>query len=216
MRKIISQTANCAIKEKKKPYMSPKFRKPTQAERHAPKYLTENQIDHLIAVSQKCGATNEWIRKRNTLLIMMLFRHGLRRTEARNLHWNQINFEDAQIHIIRAKNGKLCVHPIPEREMRMLLKFKRMCPPSVYVFPRRDGGKLCDTTFRDILNKIGAHSNIPFRIHPHMFRHGCGFYLANKGIDTRAIQEYLGHRDIQNTVVYTDTAPNRFNNFWKD
>lgn len=86
----------------------------------------------------------------------------------------------------------------------------------VHVFPRSDGGILSETAFRHILNMIGEHSNIPFRIHPHMFRHACGFYLANKGVDTRAIQEYLGHRDISNTVVYTDTAPNRFNNFWKE
>lgn len=215
MPKTISHPANCAITEKKPPFKFPSFRKPTQAERHAPKYLTENQVNHLIEVAQTCG-TNDWKRKRNTLLLMMLFRHGLRRTEARNLHWNEINLEDSQIHITRAKNGKLCVHSIHEREMRMLMKFKRMCGDFVYVFPRSDGGRLSETSFRHILNKIGEHSNIPFRIHPHMFRHACGYYLANKGVDTRAIQEYLGHRDIQNTVVYTDQAPNRSKDFWED
>lgn len=89
MTQTISQKANCATIEKKKYSLPPTFRKPTQAERHAPKYLTENQVDHLIEVAQTYGK-NDWIRKRNTLLLMMLFRHGLRRTEARNLRWNQI------------------------------------------------------------------------------------------------------------------------------
>jgi site-specific recombinase XerD len=47
-------------------------------------------------------------------------------------------------------------------------------------------------------------------------RHACGFYLANKGVDTRALQQYLGHRNIQHTVRYTELTPHRFQNFWED
>ena len=49
-----------------------------------------------------------------------------------------------------------------------------------------------------------------------MLRHACGFYLANKGIDTRAIQQYLGHCNIQHTVQYTALTPQRFTDFWRD
>ena len=59
-------------------------------------------------------------------------------------------------------------------------------------------------------------AQLPFPVHPHMLRHACGFYLANKGIDTRAIQQYLGHRHIQHTVRYTELAPQRFRDFWED
>jgi site-specific recombinase XerD len=51
---------------------------------------------------------------------------------------------------------------------------------------------------------------------PHMLRHGCGFALANAGHDTRALQAWLGHRNIQHTVRYTELAPDRFKNFWRD
>ena len=51
--------------------------------------------------------------------------------------------------------------------------------------------------------------------HPHMLRHACGFALANKGHDTRALQAYLGHKNIQHTVRYTELSPTRFKNFWK-
>jgi hypothetical protein len=47
-----------------------------------------------------------------------------------------------------------------------------------------------------------------------MLRHGCGFALANAGHDTRSLQAYLGHRNIQHTVRYTELAPDRFKNFW--
>jgi site-specific recombinase XerD len=64
--------------------------------------------------------------------------------------------------------------------------------------------------------RAGLEANLPFPAHPHMLRHACGFYLANKGVDTRSIQHYLGHRNIQHTVRYTELAPNRFNDFWDD
>jgi type 1 fimbriae regulatory protein FimB/type 1 fimbriae regulatory protein FimE len=52
-------------------------------------------------------------------------------------------------------------------------------------------------------------------VHPHMLRHACGYKLANAGQDTRAIQGYLGHKNIQHTVRYTELSPNRFKDFWK-
>jgi integrase len=54
-----------------------------------------------------------------------------------------------------------------------------------------------------------------FPIHPHMLRHGCGYALANAGHDTRALQAYLGHKNIQHTVRYTELSPTRFKDFWR-
>ena len=73
-----------------------------------------------------------------------------------------------------------------------------------------------DRTIRHIILRAGLDAQLPFPVHPHMLRHACGFYLANKGIDTRAIQQYLGHRHIQHTVRYTELAPQRFRDFWDD
>jgi len=53
-------------------------------------------------------------------------------------------------------------------------------------------------------------------INPHMLRHACGFKLANEGHDTRSLQHYLGHKNIQHTVRYTELTSNRFDKFWKD
>ena len=66
-----------------------------------------------------------------------------------------------------------------------------------------------------LIQRIGEAAKMPFPIHPHMLRHACGFKLANDGHDTRALQHYLGHKNIQHTVRYTDMAPDRFKDFWR-
>ena len=63
--------------------------------------------------------------------------------------------------------------------------------------------------------RLGRRAGMPFQIFPHMLRHSCGFALANAGHDTRSLQAWLGHRNIQHTVRYTELAPDRFKLFWK-
>ena len=84
------------------------------------------------------------------------------------------------------------------------------------MFVSERGGTLHDSTVRKMVARAGELAGLPFPVHPHMLRHATGFYLANKGFDTRAIQAYLGHRNIMHTVRYTDLVPGRFNDFWKD
>jgi site-specific recombinase XerD len=70
-------------------------------------------------------------------------------------------------------------------------------------------------SFHALFGRIGVWAKMPFPIHPHMLRHGCGYALANAGHDTRALQAWLGHKNIQHTVRYTELAPDRFKNFWR-
>ena len=69
---------------------------------------------------------------------------------------------------------------------------------------------------RKLVQRGGQEAKLPFPVHPHMLRHACGYKLANDGHDTRAIQHYLGHQYIQNTVRYTQLSAQRFKDFWKD
>jgi len=75
---------------------------------------------------------------------------------------------------------------------------------------------MTDSAVRKLIARAGREADFDFPIHPHMLRHACGFYLANRGHDTRVIQHYLGHKNIQHTVRYTELAPDRFKDFWKD
>jgi site-specific recombinase XerD len=65
-------------------------------------------------------------------------------------------------------------------------------------------------SFHTLISRLGERARMPFPIHPHMLRHACGYALANAGHDTRALQAWLGHRNIQHTVRYTELAPDRF------
>jgi type 1 fimbriae regulatory protein FimB/type 1 fimbriae regulatory protein FimE len=78
-----------------------------------------------------------------------------------------------------------------------------------YVFRSERGGPLSPQIVQLIVARAGALAGLPFKVHPHQLRHACGFALAEEGTDTRLIQSYLGHRSIQNTVVYTETSARR-------
>jgi site-specific recombinase XerD len=66
-----------------------------------------------------------------------------------------------------------------------------------------------------MLQRAGETAGLALKVHPHMLRHACGFALANKGHDTRTLQAYLGHRNIQRTVRYTGLSANRFRGLWR-
>jgi site-specific recombinase XerD len=118
--------------------------------------------------------------------------------------------------VVRRKNGVDCTHPLRGPEIRALPQLQRDYPERAYVFVTERKGPLTASTVRKLVTRAGQKARIGLPVHPHMLRHGCGFKLANDGHDTRAIQHYLGHRNIQHTVRYTELAADRFNGFWKD
>ena len=148
---------------------------------------------------------------------MMAYRHGLRASELAGLRWDQIDLKAGALHVARRKNGSPSTHPLRGPELRALRSWKRqqdeMTP---YVFTSLRGGPLTVRTIHFVVAAAGKAAGIDFPVHPHMLRHATGFYLANAGQDTRAIQLYLGHKNIQHTVRYTELSPLRFKDFWKD
>jgi type 1 fimbriae regulatory protein FimB/type 1 fimbriae regulatory protein FimE len=92
----------------------------------------------------------------------------------------------------------------------------REYPDSPYLFVSERGAPMEPRTFRHIVARAGGEAGIKFPVHPHMLRHACGYKLANDGHDTRAIQHYLGHQNIQHTARYTALRSDRFNEFWRD
>ena len=76
-------------------------------------------------------------------------------------------------------------------------------------------GPFSTAGFARMLERAGTAAGLAFQAHPHMLRHACGFTLANKGTDTRTLQAYLGHKNIQHTVRYTELSPTRFKDLWR-
>lgn len=94
-------------------------------------------------------------------------------------------------------------------------RLKRESVPSPFVFVSERAAPFSAAGFARMVERAGVSAKLPFPVHPHMLRHACGFALANAGHDTRAVQAYLGHRNIQHTVRYTELAPTRFKDFWR-
>jgi integrase len=187
-------------------------RKPTNASRRTREYLTPQEVDRVIGAARKMGRH----AVRNTALILLIYRHGLRVAEAVALRWEAVDVQAGTIHICRVKQGRPAVHPLRGPELRALRQVRRMYPDTAYLFVSERGGPLTARAVHHIVQRAGQVAGLSFPIHPHMLRHACGFYLANRGFDTRAIQQYLGHCNIQHTVRYTALTPHRFAQFWDD
>jgi type 1 fimbriae regulatory protein FimB/type 1 fimbriae regulatory protein FimE len=186
--------------------------RPTNAELRTREYLTSDEIEALMTAARRTGRHGH----RDATLILIGFRHGMRVSELVALQWSQVDLRQGLLHVRRAKNGTPATHPLRGPEIRALRRLIRDYPETPYVFVTERRAPLTPSTVRHIVKRAGEKAGLGFPIHPHMLRHSCGFYLANIGADTRAIQCYLGHRNISNTVIYTQLAPQRFNRFWRD
>jgi type 1 fimbriae regulatory protein FimB len=177
-------------------------------------YLTGLEVERLIAAVR--GSRNE-IRDRCLLLLM--FRHGLRVSEACGLELEQVDTESRVLHVRRLKGGLSTTQPLRGEELRSIkawLKVRdRLKPEGKAFFVSEQLRPLHRSTVNLALKKYGELAALSVAVHPHMLRHACGFALADQGADTRLIQDYLGHRNIQHTVRYTATNPARFEKLWR-
>jgi len=182
------------------------------AELRTREHLTEREVDKLIEAAK----SNRW-GHRDATMILLAFRHGLRASELCDLQWTQVHFTSANLDVRRRKNGSPATHPLTGVELRALRRLKReQQPPSPYLFVSERGAPLSTEGFARLLQRAAKAAGLTIKVHPHMLRHACGFKLANDGQDTRSIQSYLGHKNIQHTVRYTELSPGRFKGFWRD
>jgi type 1 fimbriae regulatory protein FimB/type 1 fimbriae regulatory protein FimE len=184
-------------------------RKPKNADRRSREFLTPDEIELVIKAASSVGRH----RHRDSTLILVAYRHGLRVSELVSLRWEQVDLKQGLLHVRRKKNGTASSHPLHGPEIRAIRRIKRGYPSSPYLFTTERRGPLTTSTVRKILCRAGEVAGLNFPIHPHMLRHATGYKLANDGQDTRAIQHYLGHRNICHTVIYTNLSPDRFKNF---
>jgi integrase len=191
--------------------VEPILRRGTNASLRTREYLTPAEIEGLI-VAAKDGRWGH----RDATLIVVGYRHGLRAKEACELEWSQVEFgRNAALHVRRAKGGKPSVHPIRGDELRMLTALRREFPDSAYVFTTERATPFTPDAINRLVKIIGKRAGLPMPVHFHMLRHSCGYKLANDGVDTRAIQDWLGHRSIQHTARYTELSTTRFKDFWR-
>ena len=187
--------------------------KPLNADRRPREYLTPKEVERLITATKK--RTRRY-SLRDATMILVAFRHGLRVSELCMLTWDQIDFSQGMMHVRRMKGGIPSVQQIGGEEMRMLRALKRADNAGRFLFMTERGAPVTPAGFRKMVARLGVTAKCPFSIHPHMLHHACGYKLANDSQDTRALQHYLGHKNIMHTVRYTELSPERFKHFWED
>jgi len=186
-------------------------------ERRTREYLTDDEIDKLIQIAKK----NSRNPIRDQAMILLGYRHALRVTELCHLKWTQIDFTNYNIRVKRLKEpkGKWSVqhrdaHPLKGDEVRLLRKLNSSAK-TPYLFVSNRGTPISREQFGKLLEKYGKIADFGIgKIHPHMLRHSCGYYLVNNNVPLRVIQEYLAHANINNTVEYTKLAQGRFDDLW--
>lgn len=198
-----------ATKKKKRP--GPPPRRPN-AEKRAREYLTPAEVKKMIDAAKTVGRHGF----RDSLLILITYRHALRVSEVTGLQWEQFDLDTGRFHVNRLKNGDPSVHLLEGDEIRALRKLRRSNDGSPFVFVSERLGPLSINAVHKIVVRAGELAELELSTHTHMLRHGKGYQLADRGTDTRAIQAYFGHKNIQHTVVYTKLDARRFKGFGKD
>jgi integrase len=142
------------------------LRRPKNADVRSREYLRPDEVERLIKAAKSIGRH----KNRDTLLILMMFRHGLRVNEAVDLKWTDIDWATAHVHVKRLKQGSPSVQPIDGKEMRLLRKVERSHGeerlPWIFISERR--APLTDHTVRKIVTRAGELAGFEFPIHPHM------------------------------------------------
>lgn len=174
------------------------------------KYLTPDEARQVIDGAGRVGRR----KLRDQTLLTLIYRHGLRVSEAVTVRWTDFDLDtprDRAFHVRRLKGSIDSTHTLEPDTVRLLKRLK-VESDSPYVFVSERGGPMSVDAVQSIVKRAGLEAGLGLRVHPHMLRHACGFALANQegtANDTRLIQQYLGHRDIRNTVIYTSLSQHR-------
>ena len=176
-----------------------------------PGTLTEPEIEKLLTTA---GKSRNPVRDR--LLLLLAYRHALRVSELVDLRADQFDLEAAQVHIKRAKNGILSIHGLQSDEVRLIRQLIRENGEhSRFLFLSERGAPLSIDGAQKLIERLGEAAGFKFPIHAHMLRHSAGYALAGRGVDTRTLQVFMGHRSISNTTVYTVIPDKRMRNIWQ-
>lgn len=171
------------------------------------KFLHEKEISRVIDL---CCHTK--YPARNETLLLVTYNHALRAGETCDLRWDQIDFENNQINILRQKGGNNSIHPLVLREKELLLNiYENRKKDSPYVFISERNDKFEPQNFYRLTLKLGKLARFDFVFTPHMLRHAKGTFLANNNVHILKIKAFLGHKRLSSTELYTHLAANQFN-----
>ena len=174
-------------------------------------HLTEAEMEKLLAALKRNRHGH-----RDWLIGLLIYRHGLRVSEACDLRWDDIDLSKRTITVRRLKGSTDSVHYLERDEHRALGELWRAKgSKSTYVFVNERGHPFGRMGIARMIERAGEAAKLSFPVHVHMLRHSTGYALAGRGMDTRRLQHYLGHASITNMVRYTAMLPEPFKNIWR-
>lgn len=190
-----------------------KGRKPNKAYRTR-EHLTEGEMAKLlVALKANRYGHRDW------LIGLLIYRHGLRVSEACDLRWDDLDLAKRTIIVRRLKDSMDSTHYLERDEVTGLRALQRHYAArgigSSYVFINERGQPFNRMGIARMIERAGEAARLPFPVHVHMLRHSTGYALAGKGMDTRRLQHFLGHASITNTVRYTAMSPEPFKDVWR-
>jgi site-specific recombinase XerD len=178
-------------------------------------HLTEAEMAKLLA-ALKANRYGD----RDWLIGLLIYRHGLRVSEACDLRWDDIDLGKRTVIVRRLKGSTDSSHYLERDELAGLKALQRDYATrgikSAYVFVNERGQPFGRMGIARMVERAGEAAKLPFPVHVHMLRHSTGYALAGKGMDTRRLQHFLGHASITNTVRYTAMSPEPFKDVWRD
>jgi site-specific recombinase XerD len=177
-------------------------------------HLTEAEIAKLLNVlKQNRHGHRDW------LIGLMIYRHGLRVSEDCDLRWDDIDLAKRTVIVRRLKGSTDSSHYLERDELTGLKRLKREQETdgnsSSYLFVNERGQPFGRMGIARMIERAAEAAGLAFRVHVHMIRHSTGYALANRGMDTRRLQHFLGHASITNTVRYTAMSPQPFKDIWR-
>ena len=180
------------------------------------RFLTAKEVQAMMQAARQ-GPTGE----RDYCLILLAFRHGMRISELLDLHYHDLDLREGRVNVRRLKNGFSTIHPLRFDEREAIERWSQVragwkaAAKTDALFISRRGTPLSRQQAYRIIRAAGEKAGTVTQTHPHMLRHACGYELAERGTDTRLIQDYLGHRNIRHTVRYTASNAAHFAGIWE-
>jgi type 1 fimbriae regulatory protein FimB len=173
-------------------------------------FITVEELGMLLA-----GAAKTRNPVRNKAILLTMFWHGLRVSELCQLKISDLDTRHGRLIVNRLKHSLATTHPVRPEVLRIIKQYLKSRNSSIRtLFLNERNDQFVRTGINHLLKRCSVLGGLPFPVNPHMLRHGCGFALANMGHDTRLIQDYLGHKEIRHTVIYTRTSAKRFEEIW--
>jgi type 1 fimbriae regulatory protein FimB/type 1 fimbriae regulatory protein FimE len=195
---------------KKTPRNAPPRRQPNAATRTR-EHLLPDEVERLLKAVR--GNRNP---ARDHALILLMFRRALRVSEAIRLKWSDVDLPNERIYVRRLKNGVPSTQPLSGIELRALKQLRRRHPNSSWVFLSERGAPMTRRNAHSIVARAGKNAKLGFPVHPHQLRHALGFYMSEKGVPTRSLAAYMGHKNLNNSAIYAALSSTHFNDWWSD